>query len=319
MGTNLEILHKGEIENTTQAEIQALQEIFRTGLPELKATFGAATDAASSAQQMLPSLGLDFSSHKEKDRAHTGSTEASKEASKNLFGDAKDPLQSIKADACIQPFGIGNCYFVAALASLANAHPEKVKNMIQVNDDGTYTVKFPGASRPVTVEKPTKDEIEQVGGATKYGIWPLVIQKAYGKYCGGGKHDLDGSDGGSAFSAGVKILSDKGVDYGGIGYMLPLMSWNSMAQTLKDAVSPANATDAVPVTVSTARSPFSSNTADGFVRGHVYSVLEYKHNDSDVKQSLVTVRNPWGGKDAVKTISLEKFYENFTQLSVARR
>jgi hypothetical protein len=168
------------------------------------------------------------------------------------------------------------------------------------------------------VDKPSKDEIEQVGGATKYGIWPLIVQKAYGKYCGGGKHDLDGSDGGSAFSAGVKILSDKGVDYGGIGYMLPLMSWKSMDETLKNAVSPANKNDAVPVTVSTAKSLFSGNTTDGFVRGHVYSVLDYKHNDNDVKQSLVTVRNPWGGKDAIRTITLEKFYENFMQLSVAR-
>ena len=316
MGTHLELLHTDQNEST---QPQSLGDIFqKISLPEFKTTLSTSLDSAASVQQFLPHIGFDFHPPKEQERAHTGGTDASKEASKSLYGLFKDPLEAIKTDACIQPSGIGNCYFVAALASLANVHPERIKNMIQVNDDGTYTVKFPGASSSVTVDKPSKDEIEQVGGATKYGIWPLIVQKAYGKYCGGGKHDLDGSDGGSAFSAGVKILSDKGVDYGGIGYMLPLMSWKSMDETLKNAVCPGNKNDAVPVTVSTAKSLFSGNTSDGFVRGHVYSVLDYKHNDNDVKQSLVTVRNPWGGKDAVRTITLEKFYENFMQLSVAR-
>jgi hypothetical protein len=267
----------------------------------------------------FPSLGFE---HKPKDvdRPHTGNTDAAKQASRSLYGEFSNPLEAIKPDACVQPYGIGSCYFVAALTSLAKAHPEQIKDMIRVNDDGSFTVKFPGASKPVTVDKPTDAEIEKDGGATKYGTWSLILQKAYGKYCGGGKEtDLQGADGGSMFSAGIRILSDKGVPYGGIGNMLELMSWKDMDKTLQDAVSPANRSDAIPVVASTSKSIFGGDTKDGFVRGHVYSVLDYKHNPDDIKQSKVTVRNPWGGNDAVREITLQQFYDNFIQLSYPKR
>lgn len=272
--------------------------------------------------ESFPSLGIGFERRPPKDdnRPHTGTTDASKESAKKLWGEFSSPLDAIKPDACVQPYGIGSCYFVAALASAAKANPEKVRDMIRVNDDGTYTVKFPGASYAVTVEKPTAAEIEKDGGASKYGSWSLVLQKAYGKYCGGGKEtDLEGADGGSAFSAGVRILSEKGVPYAGVGYMLPMMSWKSMDQSLRDAVSPSNPKDALPVVASTSKSLFSDSTTDGFVRGHVYSVLDYKHDAGNIKNSLVTVRNPWGGNDAVKVITLQQFYNNFIQLSIPNR
>ena len=275
--------------------------------------------SAMTVPDVFPSFGFERKPPRD-DRPHTGNTEASKEAAKNLYGDFKNPLEAIVPDACVQPSGIGSCYFVAALASLAKTNPQKIQDMIRANDDGSYTVKFPGASYAVTVEKPTAAEIEQDGGPSKYGLWSLVAQKAYGKYYGGGKNtDLEGADGGSAFSAGVRILSEKGVPYAGIGYMLPAMSWKSMDQSLRDAVSPANPKDALPVVAATSKALFSDSTKDGFVRGHVYSVLGYEHNDGDIKQSKVTVRNPWGGADAVRTITLQQFYDNFIQLSIPKR
>jgi len=242
-----------------------------------------------------------------------------KEATQKLYGEFKDPLSAIKPDACIQPTGLGNCYFVAALASLAKVNPEAIKDMISVNEDGKYTVKFPGASSAVTVDPPSEADLKRVGGATKYGDWSLVMQKAYGKYCGGGKTDLDGADGGSLLSAGLRVLTKNGVNYEGLGQMLPLLTWNSMDEALRNAVSPANPKDALPVTVSTLKSPLSDKTKDGFVRGHVYSVLDYKPNAQDLQQGKVTVRNPWGGADAVREITLQEFSDNFMQLSIPCR
>lgn len=280
----------------------------------------AAQTSTAILPEFLPALSL-FEKHKEPKESAEKTQKVSdpKEARKLLFGEFAKPLDAITPEACIQPAGIGNCYFVAALASLAKTHPEQIEKMITVNKDGSYNVKFPGADKAVTVDQPSKDELDQVGGRTKYGDWPIVIMKAYGKYCGGGKHDLDGSDGGSAFSAGVKILTDKGVVNYGLGYVIPLQSWSNLDEELRGALKPANPKDALPVTVSTSKSLLSERTKDNFVRGHVYSVLAYEPNNKDNKQSKVTVRNPWGGADATRTITLQEFSDNFMQLSIPRR
>ncbi|MDT9702669.1 C2 family cysteine protease, partial [Streptomyces sp. P17] len=41
---------------------------------------------------------------------------------------------------------VGDCYFEAALAGLAQQDPSLIKNMITVNSNGTYTVDFAGAN-----------------------------------------------------------------------------------------------------------------------------------------------------------------------------
>lgn len=321
MTTNFELLperaDKSEGNDTTRAGDGALG-LASASLHYFKDAIAAQT-SHSMLSEFLPSLSIfERNAHKESNESSNNIADP-KEARKLLYGDFSKATDAITADACVQPSGIGNCYFVAAMASLAKVHPEAIKNMITVNDNGTYTVKFPGASEAITVNQPTKEEMDSVGGNTKYGVWPVVLMKAYGKYCGGGKHDIDGSDGGSAFSAGVKILTDKGVVNYGIGYMIPLQSWSGLNEELRDALSTANPSDRLPVTVSTSKSPFSDSTKDGFVRGHVYSVLAYEPNVNDIKQSKVTVRNPWGGPDATKVITLQEFSDNFMQLSIPRR
>lgn len=286
-------------------------------LAQFKDAISYAKGAGSTA--LLPEMALVSSIFRDKnDSRERGIPSPEKEASaqKRLYGEFVKATDAVSPEACTQPYDIGNCYFVAAMASLAKVNPQAIVDMIKVNDDGTYSVKFPGASKEITVAQPTADELAQVGGKTKYGDWPVVLMKAYGKYCGGGKGDMEGADGGSAFSAGVKVLTDKGVVNYGIGYMIPLLSWSSLDGELKAAL---NVEDALPVTVSTAKSLFSDKTTDGFVRAHVYSVLKYEPDGDNIKQSKVTVRNPWGGKDATRVITLQQFSDNFMQLSIPRR
>jgi len=38
---------------------------------------------------------------------------------------------------------LGDCYFLATLASIAQQDPERIRNMVEANSDGTYTVWFP--------------------------------------------------------------------------------------------------------------------------------------------------------------------------------
>ena len=51
----------------------------------------------------------------------------------------------------------GDCYFLAALASLAQRNPQKIVDMIHDNKNGTYDVKF--SDRTVTINAPTDTEL----------------------------------------------------------------------------------------------------------------------------------------------------------------
>jgi hypothetical protein len=49
--------------------------------------------------------------------------------------------------------GIGNCYVMASIAAVARQDPERIKNMVHDNGDGTYTVTFKEGWKdvPITV------------------------------------------------------------------------------------------------------------------------------------------------------------------------
>src|SRR5262249_52466936 len=105
-------------------------------------------------------------------------------ANRKLFGSAVDPLKNIAPEGVIQG-GIGDCYFLAEIASLASspAGKQAIVDMIKVNDDGTYTVTFPGDPKnPITVSAPTDAELGRYAKGNFRGIWPAVLEKAYGKY-----------------------------------------------------------------------------------------------------------------------------------------
>ena len=237
---------------------------------------------------------------------------AKQRAEADLWG-AK-PDTAVCPDACQQPPDVGNCYFVAAMASLAKMNPQAIKDMIKTNDDGTYTVKFPGIDQPITVGKPTAEEIARVGGKSEHGTWPLILMKAYGAYHGGGaRGDLDGGDGGSAFSAGIRALTKGEQFLSGVGKRTEMHSASGWDQILSDAMKNKQV-----VVICTDKSPFSSATRDNYYRGHAYSVLDYKPNPANPEQGMITIRNPHMGSKPM-TISVQEFKANFGQVSIAKR
>jgi hypothetical protein len=78
---------------------------------------------------------------------------------------------------------VGDCYFLASVAAVAKTNPDAIKQMIKENTDGTYTVTFPGDAghHQLIVTKPTEAEEEIYNGASKYGTWASVLEKAYGE------------------------------------------------------------------------------------------------------------------------------------------
>ena len=112
---------------------------------------------------------------------------------------------------------VGDCYVLAALASIVEKTPNVIKRMMRDNDDGTVTVRFYRGTTPVfitvekTVPRNTKSENENLGGDlfAKGALWVQMIEKAYA--ASGMVVDvlnLDAADANNEFKDRMKIMND---------------------------------------------------------------------------------------------------------------
>ncbi len=190
-------------------------------------------------------------------------------------------LDSIRPSA-VEQGATGNCGFLAALTSLAATQPDAIADMINAEPDGTYTVSFKGsltgADGPtkVNIEPPTDAELALYRGGTKYGIWPAILQKAYGQLRGGTVVPEEGGNGTDTVTRELHLLlNDWAID-------LELKNENA---TKIDAVLRWRY-------CGKSRSPITAGTG-----AHAYAVLDYIPCPSDPAASMVLVRNPWGKGD----------------------
>jgi hypothetical protein len=86
----------------------------------------------------------------------------------------------------------GDCWLLAALGSTAMTDPQKIKDLITDNGDGTYTVHF--ADGDVTVN----DDALLDQGADQ-GKWVAIVETAYAEHEGGEFDEIDGGDSNEAF------------------------------------------------------------------------------------------------------------------------
>lgn len=255
-------------------------------------------------------------------------SDSQRQGGDDLYG-GKKAADSIKPEAIDQGF-VGDCYFLASLASVAKSNPALIEKMIEDNKNGTYTVTFPGAANyPITVEAPTQAEAGLYNGVGENGTWALVMEKAYGKYCqqniyrrlpfnpGGGNTPVEGGDGGGFCSTSMKLLTGEGTTS-----LTTAFSWRSqMQKQLEDAFS-SNPPRAVTAGIckSTLSDGKSHETVDGFPMGHAYSILGFDRTGPG--GGTVTIRNPWGGADGSPKgtiqISLDKFRKNFSELVIQK-
>jgi len=103
-----------------------------------------------------------------------------------LFPEGKisiDPL-------CVTQGAVYDCRFLASVSSLSSTEKGKqmIMNMIKQQDNGSFTVTFPGdRAAPVTVSALTPQEIYLYAHAKTFkgkenGSWLQVLEKAYGQY-----------------------------------------------------------------------------------------------------------------------------------------
>lgn len=250
--------------------------------------------------------------------------------SRKLFPEGKDSI----SPQAVRQTNYGDCWFMATVSGMARTEEgkESIKNMIEDNHDGTYTVTFPGDPKhPVTVDEPTQAELAYGAHTGNNGMWLAVLEKAYGKYEGkraDEKKRVDADnigDGGDSVKA-HKILTGKDAkwDY------LPDVSKEETHRQLDEAMREGR-----PVTAGIRKETGEDwgladgkSDAGGLDTDHEYTVTKY-----DPEKKLVTVRNPWGhgepkdadgnakdGKnDGEVTMTLDEFYKNFHDVTYTQR
>lgn len=244
--------------------------------------------------------------------------------SRQLFAD-KDPLTSIKPEAVIQGPRMANCYFMSAVASLAATNPKSIRDMIKENKDGTYTVKFPGADKAVSVTAPTDAERFLFAQGSEHGTWPQVLEKAYGVLCDtwsnpwGGGLPQESTNSGSALHHGLRMMSGKWVRK---WENTVFSSYASMDKRLAESFSEGTPVTAyikreIAAMIGAGLGVTKEVTVDGFQMGHEFAITAYKANPSNPKNGLITVYDPL--KRESRKITLEKFFDNFSGLAFPDR
>jgi hypothetical protein len=241
----------------------------------------------------------------------------SEKANYQLYADS-DPLKSITPEA-IRQQSIGDCYFSASLAALAKSRPQDIQNMIKDNQDGTYTVTFPGdPDSPVTIKAPTQMELGLYNASSEHGIWANVIEKAFGEYrkahswtdwTGDRTTPTDAADGGGLNSEAMNLLSPhKSTDQ-----LVWAHSDADVQNQIKEALN-----DSPPrmVTVGSYGKSDTEVLETGYPADHAYTVTGYREDENG--NVFVQVRNPWGGEDKRGTseMSMEDFRKTFQTLTV---
>ncbi|MBX9725262.1 MAG: hypothetical protein K2X81_27915, partial [Candidatus Obscuribacterales bacterium] len=221
--------------------------------------------------------------------------------------------ENINADAVNQS-SFGNCYLAAALSSVAESRPGIISQMIKQNSDSTYTVTFRGDPKhPITVSHPTEAMLGIGMEATKYGVWPRVIEEAFGEHCR--RYDKNAKE---KYSPLDLEVSGNG---GNPATVLRLLTGSKYALVpLKDIKDLNHLVDVLKVR--SEPTVLSINKAqkaqsEGFATSHAYTLRVRP----DV--ALLRVRNPWGGADnTVKgnmEINADRIRRNFDGITIPIR
>jgi hypothetical protein len=242
--------------------------------------------------------------------------ETDKAARSALWGDHKDdPLAAITPEAVHQG-NLGDCYFLAPVASLAATNPQAIKDMIRDNGNNTYTVTFPGdPTHPVTVDAPTDAELAKYAHNDQAnGDWVNVLEKAHRKYTG-----RETEDPGDNPQKAITLLTGKNTiddDLTGGFARIGRTTEENVAKDIKNAMK-----DGRVITADTSDGNFlrdylgADNNPGELVHNHAFAITGF-----DEKTNMITMRNPWGndGKEGTFQISLDDFYNKFSDMQIAQ-
>jgi hypothetical protein len=208
---------------------------------------------------------------------------------------------------------VGDCYFMAALASLADTDPGLIRQMITSLGDGTFAVRFYRGGQAVYV-RVDADLPVYSGMSPAYArlspsgeTWVALAEKAYAEFrCSDNNYaSLNGGWMGAVYSDVTNTTPND-----------PMMgSANWAAQFISTQLAAGHA-----VTAATIGSPGSP-----LYGGHAYMV---KSVETASGETFVTVYNPWGvdgsgsydsnPNDGLMRLTLVQFQASFMALSAAQ-
>ncbi len=239
---------------------------------------------------------------------------------RDLYADKDNPINSITPDA-VRQGQVGDCFFEASLASVAQKHPEMIQKMIKDNHDGTYTVTFPGdPTHPVTVKAPTDAERGLYNGGSENGAWASVLEKAYGQYLVehqkvgvDGKPVQEAMDDGGKDKDVLKLLTGKDAKETDFGPRDEEKVKQEIMKAVKEGKSICTAH-----TQNNGDELLGSDedTPDGFSKSHSYTVVGFDPSGPD--GGTVIIRNPHGGegKEGEIRVPMKQYMKNFNQITV---
>jgi hypothetical protein len=190
---------------------------------------------------------------------------------------------------------LGDCYYLATLASLAQEKPNIIQDMFEANSDGTFTVRFfnNGVADYVTVDRylPTGSNGLAVyagwGGATATSIsnelWVALAEKAYAQLA---------ESGWSRTYAGTQVNAYASIEG---GWMAPVIRQLMGVSASSSSVTSMTQTQLINLVNSNQvlTAGFVYGAGFGVVNGHAYTVTSY-----NATAGTFHLRNPWGSSHA---------------------
>ena len=182
---------------------------------------------------------------------------------------------------------LGDCYFIAAMGTIAKSSSSAIQNMIVDNGDNTWTVRYyyNGRADYVTVDRmlPTDSSgrlvFDNLGASyanTANELWLPLVEKAYAQWNEtglegrDGKNDYASIEGGWMSFVDAQVLGRSAASYG---------FTTATKQTMISALAANRA-----ITTGTNGSP-----GNGLYGGHAYLVIGYNSTND-----TFTLYNPWG-------------------------
>jgi hypothetical protein len=247
----------------------------------------------------------------------------------------------------VQQMGLGDCYFLSSLATIADQHPEIIQNMIQDNGDGTYTISLYDVRNPLAIWDPkfapvqvtvTADfPVDRLGrplfaqsgdvdpATGDVELWVMLLEKAYAEHYGG-YYNIEGGWGGTTMEALTGIESetyapttveiDQLAAYHDGGYGITVNSFTDLEESLKIDL---------PLIDMHPDNPYydpgspevtgNPDVTEEIIPNHAYYIT-----DVDEAAGTVTIKNPHGWwDDAARTVVWEATipYEDFQQAFAA--